>query len=251
MDITAGKYRFLETMLKITSVLSFSSIWLTTIMLSSTKRKIEKLRYLIMPSLLLVYFLAGSFFQYIITPLFSGILESDPVLFSAILGTVFILINPIGGIMFGIAFWINSKRISYESSLKRYLLITGYGFLFLFAGNQSSFLVLAPFPPFGTSFVTVLVIGSYLIMVGIYASALLASKNNELRSYIHSIAKESKLLDRIGVAEMEREVNKAVGKIIKEFSDSTTDVTSEMEFNKLELKDYVGEFIEELRKNKK
>jgi hypothetical protein len=251
MDLTAGKYGSLDNMLKISSILSFLSMWLTTIILSSTKGKIEKFRYLIMPTILLVYFLASWFFQDIFTPLFSEHLESDPVLFSAILGAVFILTNPIGGVMFGIAFWINSKRIAYESSLKKYLLITGYGFLFLFAGNQSSFLVSAPYPPFGITFLTVLIMGSYFIMIGIYSSAKLTSTNNELRSYVHSIAKESKLLNRISVAEMEKEVDSTVGRIIKEFSVSTTEVSSDMEFNKLELKDYVTEVIEELKKNKK
>ena len=88
-------------------------------------------------------------------------------------------------------------------------------------------------------------------MIGIYSSAKLTSTNNELRSYVHSIAKESKLLNRISVAEMEKEVDSTVGKIIKEFSVSTTEVSSDIEFNKLELKDYVTDVIEELKKNKK
>lgn len=52
-------------------------------------------------------------------------------------------------------------------------------------------------------------------MIGIYKFATLVSTNTDLRISIHEIAKESKLLDLIGKAEMENEINKTVNKIIQ------------------------------------
>jgi hypothetical protein len=107
---------------------------------------------------------------------------------------IFTLIKPIGGIMFGIAFWNISRTVSFEKTLRDYMIISGYGFLLLFSANQSTSLVLGPYPPFGTITITILIIGAYLIMIGIYKSATLDSTNIYLRISIHEIAKESKLL---------------------------------------------------------
>ena len=60
--------------------------------------------------------------------------------------TFFTLIKPIGGAMFGLSFWNISRTVSYEKTLKDYMVIAGYGFLFLFSANQSTSLVLGPYP---------------------------------------------------------------------------------------------------------
>ncbi len=203
-----------------------------------------------MPSLLLVYFLVSYFSQDIFTTIFASLLQSDPILFSSILLMIFILIKPVGGIMFGIAFWNISKMVNYEKTLEKYLIITGYGFLLLFSANQSTSLVLGPYPPFGISTITILIIGTYLIMIGIYTSATLVSKSVILRQSIHQITKESNLLELIGTAEMEKEVNKTVNKIIQETETSKEFVQTNLELDKTELKEYVEEVIEELRKIK-
>ena len=44
-----------------------------------------------------------------------------------------------------------------------------------------------------------LIIGSYLVLIGIYSSALSLSNNIHLRKLITNLAKESKLLDSIGL----------------------------------------------------
>jgi len=109
-----------------------------------------------------------------------------------------------------------SKTVNYEKTLEKFLIITGYGFLLLSSANQSTSLVLAPYPPFGVSTIAILIIGSYLVMIGIYTSATLVSKSSLLRKSIYKIAKESKLLENIGKAEMEKEVNNTVTKILRE-----------------------------------
>jgi hypothetical protein len=252
MDLSAGKNSFLVLLHKVSSVLSFLSIWMATVVLSYSSRDelVRKLRHLIMPTLLLVYFLFSYFSQDIFTPILVPLLQSDPVLLSTILLLIFTLIKPVGGIIFGIAFWKISKTVDYEKTLQKFLIITGYGFLFLFSANQSTSLVLAPYPPFGVGTITILIIGSYLIMIGIFTSATLVSKSNDLRRSIHKVAKESRLLGLIGTAEMEKEVNKTVNKIVKEVGTSEEFVEANLEIDKIELRNYLGEVIEQLRKNR-
>jgi hypothetical protein len=51
-------------------------------------------------------------------------------------------------------------------------------------------------------------IAAFLMLLGIYNSATLVSANNNLRKFIRKHALESRLLDLIGQAEMEKEIQK-------------------------------------------
>jgi hypothetical protein len=57
MDLSAGKYGFLALLHKISSVLSFVSIWLTTALLihSSRDRLIKQIRYWVIPIMFLIF----------------------------------------------------------------------------------------------------------------------------------------------------------------------------------------------------
>ncbi|MFI5405633.1 MAG: hypothetical protein ACHQ1D_03880 [Nitrososphaerales archaeon] len=252
MDLSAGKYAFPALVHKVSSVLSFVSIWLTTtlLMYSSKDALTRQTRKLIMPTVLLVYFFISYFSQDIFNSMLNSYLRTDPILLSIIVIMIFTLIKPVGGIMFGIAFWNISRSVSYEKTLKDYMIISGYGFLLLFSANQSTSLVLGPYPPFGVSTITILITATYLIMIGIYKSATLISTNIELRKTIHKFTRESKLLDLIGNAEMEKELNITVNKILKQTAASQESQNISYELDEGQLKNYVGKVINELRKEK-
>jgi hypothetical protein len=108
---------------------------------------------------------------------------------------------------------------------------------------------LTPYPPLGASTVTVLILATFLIFVGIYKSAVLASTNVELRNTIYRIAKDSKILNLFGKAENEREIKNTVTKIIN-YSQNTSPEVAIHNLDELELKKYVEEVIQELKKNK-
>jgi hypothetical protein len=57
---------------------------------------------------------------------------------------------------------------------------------------------------------------AFLMLLGIYNSAILVSANNELRKSIYKHAVESRLLHLIGQAEMEGEIEKTVRKISRD-----------------------------------
>jgi hypothetical protein len=252
MDLSAGKYGFLALLQKTSSILSFVSIWLTTALLTHSSRDslIKKIRYWVMPIILLIYFVVSYFAQNILNPILLPLLKSDPILLSLSLIMIFTLIKPIGGVMFGVAFWNISRTVRYEKALRDYMVISGYGFLLLFSANQSTSLVLGPYPPFGTSTIIILIVSAYLIMIGIYNSATLVSSNINLRKSIQKIAKESKLLDLIGRAEMEKEINETVTKIMQQTGEPEELKEASSELDEEELKSYLGEVIDELKKNK-
>jgi hypothetical protein len=252
IDVTGGRYSYFNLLYKLSSIVSFLSIWLTTsiLMYSSGRGLLRQARYWIMPITLLGYFMSIYLFQEIYKPVLYPLFKSDPVLLSIVLIMLFTLAKPIGGIMFCVAFWNISRKVSFEKTLRGYMIISGYGFLLLFSTNQASSLVVTPYPPFGVATVTILIVSSYLIMVGIYNSATLASMNSNVRSSVYRIAKESKLLDFISKAEMQKEITTIVHKI-----STQTEIEEEMaktSFNLDEqgLRNYIVEVVNQLRKKK-
>ena len=86
------------------------------------------------------------------------------------------------------------------------------------------------------------------MMLGIYNSATLVSANINLRKSIHTITLESKLLDIIGQAEMEKEIQKTIYKIIKDTDTLRKTPNIKLELDEKELKKYLDEVIKESKK---
>ena len=97
--------------------------------------------------------------------------------------------------------------------MQTYLIISGWGFLLIFSTNQAISQSLAPYAPFGLVANTALILGCYLMLLGIYNSARLVAVNTDLRKTIYKHAVESKLLEMLDRAEMEKELQNTVGKI--------------------------------------
>ena len=60
------------------------------------------------------------------------------------------------------------------------MLISGIGVFLIFSANQATALTVAPYPPFGLTTITILPIGTFLVMLGIYNFATLVSENMNL-----------------------------------------------------------------------
>ena len=111
--------------------------------------------------------------------------------------------------------------------------------------------IVAPYPPFGIATLTILNVGAFLILIGIYNSATLVSTNNALRRSIRKHALESRLLDAIGQAEMENEIQKTVTKITQDKNNLMIETEQTVELDEDELKKYVDLVIREIRKEKR
>lgn len=159
-----------------------------------------------------------------------------------------------GGILFAFSFWFISKRLP-ESPVKTFLRIAALGFILLYLSNHTD-VNSATYPQYGINSLSLLPLASYFVLFGLYSSAMSLSQDITLRQHLRSIAKnDNNLLSSIGTAQMEREVNRAVGELKevadeqeKEFAEKTGIETPVPES---EIEDYLKQVIEEVARTRK
>jgi hypothetical protein len=253
IDISSGRFLFLNNIYTVSSILSFISIWITTALLMSYYRDrivINSIVYWFILAVPLVYFLANYLYKFILTDFLLSYLTIDPITVSIIFTAFLSLSKPIGGLTFAVAFWKTSKTMSYEKNIKIYMIISGWGILLIFGADQAvvQSQLQSPYPPFGLATITVLIPAAFLMLLGIYNSATLVSTNNALRKSIHKHALESKLLGLIGQAEMEKEILKTVAKITLDKERLEKDIYQPVELDEQELRKYLDIVTREIKK---
>ena len=250
VDIAYGKYMLIDNLRKISLTLSFIFMWISSVFLISNYKDnpIRTIALWIIISIPLIYFLLIQFSQIIFRTLLFEHLTVDPISISLFLTMFQTLSQPIAGLIFGILFWNISRIISYEKDLRTFMVISGIGVLLIFSANQATALTLIPYPPFGLTTITILPIGAFLMMLGIYNYATLVSENINLRKSIYKITQESKLLDLIGQAEMEKEIQKTINRIVKDKDILRASPGIKLELDEIELKKYLDEVIRESKK---
>ena len=234
----------------ITSVMSFVVTWFATVLLlRHYSTKIGRAKYWIIVSIPLVYFLSQ--FQTILLGIFTPFRLSDPILFGLTYTLVFSASKPLGGILFGAAFWIVSRGLGH-GQVKDYMIISGYGLLLLFTANQHQIIQLNPYPPFGLPTICYVGLASYLILIGIYSSALSVANDVALRRSIRrSVQENSSLLGNIGEAQFEDQLQKTVIRKTTDLSEKMiqeTGVASSLE--ERDIHDYVIMAINEAKRAK-
>jgi hypothetical protein len=235
----------------ITSLLSFILTWFASVLLlRHYSKKKGRIRFWIIVCIPLVYFLSQ--FQVVLLNIFTPLRLADPILFSIIYTLVFTAVKPVGGILFGVAFWSVAKNIDY-AVVKDYMIIAAFGLVLLFTSNQPIGLALVPFPPFGLPTISFLGLASYLIYVGIFSSAISVANDVELRKTIRkSVEQQSELLDNIGTAEMESRLQNRVLSLTRDRPNEMTEETGiESSFHdEEELRNYIQKVIEEVKMKK-
>jgi hypothetical protein len=252
MDVSKGRYNTLDDLYFSSYIASFFTAWISTIaMLSFYAKRVGKLWFCLLSTSPIVFFLAQ--FSFLLTPALSNtVITFDPFL-AARIGTLIGTINkPVSGLMLALSFWIVAGTVGRTNPLRIYLIISGFGLLLLFATNQAILLSIAPYPPFGFASITLTGLSAYLAVVGIYTSSISMSNDANIRKSIKNLAKsESKLLDSIASAEMNKEIESRVIKVIKAQSSEIEDQTgSNPSLTDDEIKRYLEEAVEELKKNK-
>jgi hypothetical protein len=252
VDISYGKYMILDLIRKVSLTSSFIFMWISSALLINNYKDHPKrtIVLFIIISMPLAYFLSIQFSPILSYTLLFNYLNVDPILVSILLTLSQSIGQPIAGLIFVILFWNISRIISYERDLGIFMIIAGIGFLLLFSANQASVLSLTPYPPFGVATITIIPIGAFLIMFGIYISATLISENINLRSSIYKITKESKLLHLIGEAEWNKEIQKTVNTIMidKDLLRKNPETHLELELDEKELKKYIDRIAKEMKK---
>jgi hypothetical protein len=185
--------------------------------------------------------------------LFAPLLASQPVFYGEILTLIFTISKPAGGMLFGIAFWIVARTVRHSSiAVRDYMILSAYGLVLLFTSSQASVLVTGPYPPFGLATASFTGISSYLVLVGIYSSAISVSEDSELRQSVRNFAlKETKLLDSIGIAQMEQQIQRKVIAFTKQNQDKMAEETGiQSSITEDDMREYLHQVIEEVKKSK-
>jgi hypothetical protein len=232
-------------------ILSFIFIWIATaLLLRYYSKKLGTAKYWIIVSVPLFYFLSQ--FQDIFIDLFTPFRLSDPVLFGTVFTLVFNMAKPIGGILFGLVFWTISRRVR-QHAIKDYLIISAYGVILLLTSNHAISLLAAPYPPFGLVTVSFIGLSAYMLLIGIYSSAMSISNDSELRKFIGTVAtREFKMLDSIGFAQLEHELIMKVTPVVRRQAQNIEEETGIMpSLTDGEIKQYLEDVLTEVRKIKK
>lgn len=235
----------------ISSIVSFLLTWsATALLLSPFSRRLGRMKHWVIVCLPLVYFLSQ--FPSFSLSLFSNFINSDPVFYGKILIIVFTLSKAAGGILFGVALWTVARTVSRNNILRRYLIIAAVGFVLVFISEQAIVLVNAPYPPLGLASVSFMGLASYLMLIGIYYSGVSISQDSNLRQSIRNFAiGESKLLDSIGTAQMEQEIQRRVVVLFKQNQHRMAEESGvESSLTDEEIRQYLDEVIKEVKKAK-
>jgi hypothetical protein len=247
--ITSGSLTItLNYVYSISSVISFMTSWMATILiLRHYSPKLGKLKFWLVLGIPLGYFLV----QFL--PLFPNIIsflsQSDTLLFLYSLIPGYSKVA--GAILFGLAFWTVVRNLGHRSIVKDYMIMSAYGLVLLFASNQAILLVDSPYPPFGLVTTSFMGLASYLVLVGIYSSAISIAQDSKIRQDIRRFAKkESRLLDSIGTAQMEQEIQQRVIRFTKQNQNRMLEESGiHSSLTEDDVKVYLEQVIKEVRKN--
>jgi hypothetical protein len=229
----------------VSSIASFMLTWAATaVLLSYYIKRLRKAAFWAVLGIPLTFFLLQ--FPPLATGLFFPLLESDPVLFNTIYSGFFSLSKPVGGVIFAVSFWVMARSIR-STSIKNYLILSGFGYLMIFVTNQASVLTLVLYPPLGLSVISLVGLSSYLILIGIYSSAITIAEDSKLRNEIRKIAaSKSGLLGSIGLAQLEQQLENEVRAIARKHSGMIEkEAGLEPLSNEDELKNYLEQILRE------
>lgn len=227
-------------------------LWLSSVLMlyrySHTIGRVKFWTIITIPLLISVIVPTGLLFAYI--PSLLGIPTSKIPLYLTLLYTIFPGI--LSGILFGAPFFLIARKIPSTNILKEYLVLTAWG-LIIFNVTTSGNVLNAAYPPFGFLTVMFEVTACYLVLVGLYSTAISISVDSKLRQQIkRSLLDESKLLDSIGSAQMEEETMNKISRIVKEQRQTLTEQTGvQSSTDETDIKRYLQEVIAELEEHKK
>lgn len=229
-------------------ITSFLILWVASAYLF--RYQFERKKSMIFIILILtptIYFLGRlvdvSYFTSILIPLIDGNNVTE-----SIVRIVVRTVSPlIGGIIFGLSFYYSSRSLPRNSKLRTYLNITGHGIIILLISSQYNTILQYPYPPFGTIALSSSYMGSYLLLVGIYATALSSAQNIKIHNEISKIIHErSRLSHEMGNAFFIEGIEKQVS-IIEENMVSESGVESASDAK--EIRKYIQDVLEEKRKH--
>jgi hypothetical protein len=141
-------------------------------------------------------------------------LITDPGLIKTIYSKEFQLFlgisHQIAGLLLAIGFWLIGSKMR-RKTMKNYLIISSIGMILLFSSIEPGNPFFAVYPPFGLVTLLFLGLSSYLLLVGMLGCAAYVSRDVELRREIYKgLEVDSDVLRKMGIAEVQREMERKV-----------------------------------------
>ncbi len=212
----------LKTGYSISSIFGFILAWVgTTLMLNQYSIRWKKRIHWLIICVPMLYFLIQ------FTPLFLeqilNFMKLSPIAYG-LFYTLFVSYSqPVGGLIFGGAFWTLSRNLSKQGIKFEFPKIAGYGFILLFITNQLILVSPANYPPFGVITISILPFACFMLFLGIYSSALSISFDIRLKSDIKKLVhKKFNLLLSISSSEGILLMEKGIEDIYLQVSDEST-----------------------------
>jgi hypothetical protein len=224
-------------------LVSFVFIWAATaLLLLHYRKRIGTVKFWIIIALPLIYYLST------LTDV-TGLYEPKSDLEGFYYNLYVALNSKAGGLMFAFAFLVIANRIE-NYSVKVYMSLAAYGFILLYISSQVT-LVGSSYPPFGITTLDIGGLSSLLLLTGLYSTAVSLSRHAELRKSIRASIEDqhSRLIDHIGMSEVERDVNKRVTPIVQRYAEQMNAQTSvDLSISEEEIKLYIKEILTDFYK---
>jgi hypothetical protein len=228
----------------VASSIAYVLNWIGTVMLLRPYiQRLGTIKFWAIMGVVMVYYLAS--FPLFVLGYFNPAAETDVDVMNSIL--IFSVGAVLSGILFGAAFLSIARTLKQGSALRNYMTIAAYGMI-LFYVTLQAVVTQAAYPPFGLVSTACVGLSTYLIYIGLYSSAVTVSQDLALRQSIRkSVTTQSKLLDSIGTAHMESELQRRVLTVAKKASGDMAEKTGvEASMTEDEIKDYIERVINEL-----
>jgi hypothetical protein len=234
-----------KTMVGVVSGIAYVMNWVGTVLLLRPYiQRLGQIKFWTIMGVVMVYYLAS-------VPLFvlgyfsPSAAETDIDIMNNIL--IFSVGAVLSGILFGAAFLSIARTLKQGSALRNYMTITAYGMVLFYVTLQAQ-VTQAAYPPFGLVSTACVGLSTYLIYIGLYSSAVIVSQDLALRQSIRkSVTAQAKLLDSIGTAQMESELQRRVLTVAEKTSGDMAEKTGvEASMTEDEIKDYIEKVVKEL-----
>jgi hypothetical protein len=226
---------------QIAGYVAYVLTWIGTVMLLRPYiKKIGKIKFYALMGAPMAYYFAN--FPLFVLGYMTPAGENDLDIMNNIIITG--IASVFSGIIFGVAFLSVARTLQKKSLVREYMMLAAYGFILFYVAGSTS-VSQAAYPPFGLASVAFTGLSCYIIYAGLYSAAITVSQDTALRRSISkSVREQSRLLDSIGTAQMERELQSRVLTLAKKTSDDLKEKTGvEVSMTEDEAKDYLDEVL--------
>jgi hypothetical protein len=158
---------------------------------------------------------------------------------------IIIVLTAFLGTLNGIGFRSVGGLVKTSRSIREYMFAAAYGIVFYFIAANST-VAGAGIPPFGLVSISFVPLSAFLILVGLLNSAVSVAQDSELRREIkRSIIKETKLLESLGTAQMQQEIERKVMELAGTITEQSG-IKSSLSAD--EAKQYAYDVLNEIKK---